>query len=90
MRLLTHFTSRFLRIIGSLRSWSSLTSFSASLEEFINIHLMELFTDTNNAKPGEEQVNVNAVEAEFEDRNAGRGNWTDVGHLVSQPKHLCA
>ena len=88
MRLLTHFTSRFLRIIGSLRSWSSLTSFSASLE-LINIHLMELFTEANDAIPGEEQVNVNAVEAEFEDRNACRGNWTDVGHLVSQPKHLC-
>ena len=39
--------------------------------------------------PGEEQVNVNAVEAEFEDRNAGGRNWTDVGHLVSQSKHLC-
>ena len=85
MRLLTHFTSRFLRIIGSLRSWSSLTSFSASLELF-NIHLMDLCTE---AIPGEEQVNVNAVEAEFEDRNAGGGNRTDVGHLVSQPKHLC-
>ena len=50
---------------------------------------MELFTEANDTIPGEEQVNVNAVEAEFEDRNAGRGNWTDVGHLVSQPKHLC-
>ena len=88
MRLLTHFTSRFLRIIGSLRSWSSLTSFSASLES-IHIHIIELFTEANDTIPGEEQVNVNAVEAEFEDRNAGGRNWTDVGHLVSQPKHFC-
>ena len=51
---------------------------------------MELSTDANDTIPGEEQVNVNAVKAEFEDRNAGGGNWTDVGHLVSQPKHLCA
>ena len=49
---------------------------------------MELFTEANHAKPGEEQVNVNAVKAELKDRNAGGGNWTDVGHLVGQPEHL--
>ena len=54
----------------------------------INIHFMGSFTEANDARPGEEQVNVNAVKAELKDRNAGGGNWTDVGHLVGQPEHL--
>ena len=38
--------------------------------------------------PGKEQINVNAIEAEFEHRDAGRGHRTDVGHLVGKSEHL--
>ena len=38
--------------------------------------------------PGEEQINVNAIEAEFEDRDAGRRHGTDVCHLVGKSEHL--
>ena len=40
-------------------------------------------------RPGEEQVNIDAIKAEFENGNAGGRNRPDVGHLVGQTKHLC-